>query len=539
MPWSTSTTLSPCTLPTAATVAAAESRRLLHENDDEDDDDDSMDGPTDDAELGSPDSSFSGESSSPPPTRSAQHSADLAQRGITVWSSLFWENHADSSSQRRGGSRTIQRPNLRKARSEAPHNHNRDDSFPTVDLHNAHHPHTKLLSTRMHHDLDHSSQHSVISLNGTTAAATTTGTTSGAHSAVAPPSHHSMTSHSTTNSTTTVTSTAVRQLLIGASGIYGSYLYYGHVQEDLFRYRQADTGQPFNFFWALQMAESFVTLGIGYVGRKCWGSGSHDLPLVPFFKSGASQLVAKAFMSMSLAAGLSFPVVTLAKSAKIVPVMLGQFILGGSSYTLRDYTFAILIVVGTSLLSAGKTSHKDNAASKDTLSGLILIVLSLVADGFTGGLQKKLKRLTASMAPTTYDFLYYSHLAQLVVATVIGALTGELSTAPAYLVQNPSVQWLVLASCICSAIGQCFIFYTINCFDPLVTTTITTTRKLFTVLLSIGLKGHILSSAGFLGLGLACTALLMEVEGKLSAFREKHKQKRVDPSKSASIPLPS
>jgi solute carrier family 35 (UDP-galactose transporter), member B1 len=337
-----------------------------------------------------------------------------------------------------------------------------------------------------------------------------------------------------------VTSTAIRQLLIGASGIYGAYLYYGHVQEDLFRYRQADTGQPFNFFWALQMAESLVTLGIGYVGRKCWGSGSHDLPLAPFFKSGASQLVAKALMSMSLAAGLSFPVVTLAKSAKIVPVMLGQFILGGSSYTLRDYTFAILIVVGTSLLSAGKTSHHDNGASKDTLLGLILIVLSLVADGFTGGLQKKLKRLTASMAPTTYDFLYYSHMAQFVVATVIGALMGELTTAPKYLVQNPSVQWLVLASCICSAIGQCFIFYTINCFDPLVTTTITTTRKLFTVLLSIGLKGHILSSAGFVGLGLACTALLMEVEGKLSAFREKQKQKHVDPLlKSTSIPLPS
>jgi hypothetical protein len=56
---------------------------------------------------------------------------------------------------------------------------------------------------------------------------------------------------------------------------------------------------------------------------------------------------------------------------------------------------------GTSLLSAGKTIHIDNIASKDTLSDCLL---SFVANGFVGGLQKKLKSLTASMGPTTYDF---------------------------------------------------------------------------------------------------------------------------------------
>jgi hypothetical protein len=104
------------------------------------------------------------------------------------------------------------------------------------------------------------------------------------------------------------------------------------------RYRPA-----VQLLFGLAMAENFVTLGIGYVGRKCWGqcaSGSHDLPLMPFFKAGMSQLVAKALMSMSLGTGLSFPVVTL----------------GGASYAI-DYTYAILIVVGTSLLSVGKTIH--------------------------------------------------------------------------------------------------------------------------------------------------------------------------------------
>lgn len=327
--------------------------------------------------------------------------------------------------------------------------------------------------------------------------------------------------------------TKVWQLFIGATGIYGAYLYYGNVQEDLFRYRSA-SGAGFSFVWALQVLESAVTIAIGYVGRK-WFGGRDGLPLAPFFKSGASQLAAKALMSMSLAAGLSFPVVVLAKSAKIVPVMLGQLIMGGSSYAFRDYLFAFLIVMGTALLSAGKSNEQEVPDGSDTVSGLVLIFLSLTADGFTGGLQKKLKRVTASMAPTTYDFLYYSHMAQFAVAVVICVVTGELRTAPAYLAANPEIWWFVLASCICSAIGQCFIFYVISCFDPLVCTTITTTRKMLTVVLSISFKGHDLTGAGCLGLGLACTALLVEVEGKVAAYRERHQGSVEQVSKSPAL----
>jgi hypothetical protein len=48
-------------------------------------------------------------------------------------------------------------------------------------------------------------------------------------------------------------------------------------------------------------------------------------------------------------------------------------------------------MVDMSFQSAGKTSHIVNGASKDTLLGLILVVLPLVADGFTAGFQKKVK----------------------------------------------------------------------------------------------------------------------------------------------------
>ena len=74
---------------------------------------------------------------------------------------------------------------------------------------------------------------------------------------------------------------------------------------------------------------------------------------------------------------------------------------------------------------------------------------------------------------------------------------------------------------VCSAAGQGFIFFTISTFDSLVSTTVTTTRKIFSVLLSIFTKGHQLNSQGWLGIGLAFLGILGELEEKVSANRKK------------------
>lgn len=44
------------------------------------------------------------------------------------------------------------------------------------------------------------------------------------------------------------------KLLIGAGGIYAAFLYYGSLQEDVFRYQAAD-GSFFTDAWFLQVLE--------------------------------------------------------------------------------------------------------------------------------------------------------------------------------------------------------------------------------------------------------------------------------------------
>ena len=52
------------------------------------------------------------------------------------------------------------------------------------------------------------------------------------------------------------------QLLFGAGGIYAAFLYYGSLQEDVFRY-ESENGEKFKFAWYLQVLESLANVLVG------------------------------------------------------------------------------------------------------------------------------------------------------------------------------------------------------------------------------------------------------------------------------------
>jgi len=308
------------------------------------------------------------------------------------------------------------------------------------------------------------------------------------------------------------------KLLIGAGGIYAAFLYYGSLQEDVFRFTAAD-GSKFNQAWFLQVLEAFANVVIGFIGMQVTGP-TKGIPLRMFGISGASQVTAKACTSLALANGLSFPVATLAKSGKMAPVMAGSLLLGGATYELREYLNVAAIIGGTAIVSLGKKKGGDE---KNTSMGVMFIMLSLVLDGVTAGFQKRLKAETAKVGvkPKPYDFMYWTNLFMCLTAIVVAVGLGQVQTGIAFCTANPEILSKIVKFAICSAVGQSFIFYTIANFDPLILSTVTTTRKIFSVLLSIFLKGHSLSMMGWSGIGLACSGILSELESKRAKSKSK------------------
>jgi UDP-galactose transporter B1 len=277
--------------------------------------------------------------------------------------------------------------------------------------------------------------------------------------------------------------------------------------------------------WFLQTLEALANVVIGFIGLQLTGGSTKGLPLKIFALGGTTQVFAKAFTSLSLANGLSFPVATLAKSGKMVPVMIGTILLGGAKYSLREYASVAAIIFGTMMVSMGK---KAGGPGSSTL-GVVFICLSLFMDGVTGGLQKKLKVASSErgLKPKPYDFMFWTNLFMAGVAAVVAVALGDMTNGIDFCVKNPVILNKILKFSACSAVGQSFIFYTISNFDPLVTTTVTTTRKVFSVLLSIFLNGHKMSTQGWVGIGVASLGIMSEMQDKSSG----HGKKAVDTKK--------
>lgn len=78
----------------------------------------------------------------------------------------------------------------------------------------------------------------------------------------------------------------------------------------------------------------------------------------------------------------------------------------------------------------------------------------------------------------------------IIVSVVTALFYKELAVGIQFFIQNPRCLWLGIQFGLCSSVGQLFILYTVRHFPPLVLSTITTTRKFFSILLSVIFMGN-------------------------------------------------
>merc|ERR1719221_1303178 len=109
----------------------------------------------------------------------------------------------------------------------------------------------------------------------------------------------------------------------------------------------------------------------------------------------------------------------------------------------------------------------------------------------------------------------------MLVALVVSFALGEFQTGLAFVTANPSILNKVVLFSACSAAGQTFIFFTIATFGPLKVAAVTTTRKIFSVLLSIFLKGHPMSPLGWAGVALGSMGIAGELLPKADEGKKK------------------
>jgi UDP-galactose transporter B1 len=194
---------------------------------------------------------------------------------------------------------------------------------------------------------------------------------------------------------------------------------------------------------------------------------------------------------------VSYPVAVLAKSCKLIPTMVMGSLIERRQYSTQQWIAAIFISSGIALFNYSRLPQKQQDEQQQTSDdnqywkGMILLFISLCMDGFLGACQGILKRPGKDQRPpTAVETMLYVNLYSLIFLIPMAVTSGQWVEGIRLLKDNEQLRLsLALLNGVVS-IGQVFIFLTITWYSSLVTTTITTTRKFFTILFSVLHFGH-------------------------------------------------
>lgn len=137
-------------------------------------------------------------------------------------------------------------------------------------------------------------------------------------------------------------------------------------------------------------ALAFV-IALGYLYVKRGTSGRHRAPLFKYSFASFSNIMSAWFQYEALKF-VNFPTQVLAKSCKIIPVMLMGKIVLRAKYEFYEYLTAILISLGMMffLLGSAGDAHAYPGSSITTITGVLLLTLYMTFDSFTSNWQSDL-----------------------------------------------------------------------------------------------------------------------------------------------------
>jgi UDP-galactose transporter B1 len=243
---------------------------------------------------------------------------------------------------------------------------------------------------------------------------------------------------------------------------------------------------------------------------------------------------------------INYPTLILAKMSKLIPVMfLGTFIYH-KKYKSSEYLSAFLITVGVSAFSLLKgispeqfldnirATYSNSSVSLHTwtqLIGLGLVALNLLLDGTTNTQQDALFETTnlssfglmCHMNKWSSIMMFGYLLLTQIPGLIPGSFGPTLSESISFCLRYPEAMRDVIWFGVLGTLGQVVLFRVIEEYGSLTNITVTITRKMFTLLLSIYVYEHSINLLQAVGAAMVCVGLAVNLGPKFrEAPRSKH-----------------
>lgn len=249
---------------------------------------------------------------------------------------------------------------------------------------------------------------------------------------------------------------------------------------------------------------------------------------------------------------ISYPAMVLGKSCKLVPVMFMNVILYRRSFAPHKYIVVALVTTGiTSFMFFGSGSSKSKRGSNESsgptdglhsVIGIIYLLINLALDGATNSTQDE---IFARYRVSGQQMMLWINLFCTIVTSFMSVLPlpyipvlhptdsgqTELAGAIDFIRNHPAIVVSLAQFALTGALGQLFIFETLQHFGSLTLVyvtiphflrlrltadiayscrTVTLTRKLFTMLLSVVVYNHKLAPGQWLGAAIVFAGISVE-----------------------------
>lgn len=214
---------------------------------------------------------------------------------------------------------------------------------------------------------------------------------------------------------------------------------------------------------------------------------------------------------------VSFPVQTVFKSSKVIPVMVMGKLLKGTGYPLTQYVEAFFITLGVAIFAL--TSKEGSGEDSTQLVGLLCLCTYIVFDSFTSQWQDKLYTKYGRPNVDPYQMMLGVNTSAICITTVGLIVSGDIPIVLEFFRANPTVFNYNIVTAITSASGQLCIYYTIKEFGPIAFTIIMTTRQMISITLSAIIFGHHISAVSFCGAAIVFAVLFYQIRRKYLARR--------------------
>ncbi|RKO87291.1 UAA transporter [Blyttiomyces helicus] len=319
---------------------------------------------------------------------------------------------------------------------------------------------------------------------------------------------------------------AYGELAVCVLGIYACFLTWQVTQE-----RVSTTpydGHKFRHFIFLNTVQAATASVVAFLYLRLRGRTLSNLsaPLLrSYFQCAVCSTLASPFSYASLK-HIDYPTMILGKSCKLVPVLLMNFLIYRRTFPVQKYVVVALVTVGVSafMLLHKQEGHKGEPRA-NSFWGLGLLTVGLLIDGATNSTQDQIFRRFRTSGSEMMVFMNLFSCALMTGYLIAFPGSTELADALAFCSAHPKVVGDILLFGLCGAVGQCFIFHTLERFGSVGLVTVTVTRKMFSILLSIFWFDHQLSWGQWVAVAVVFLGIGGEALAKGGGGKEKEKEK--------------